>query len=267
MPAMRKRQPLKLEKSPLVLVLAQVRFSPVLLIKEYIPAIQEELRRQRYSDYRAEQIQQVMFTGAEVKAEQANRWVFASRDRRDAVIIAPDFVVYETSSYDVFETFLERFEPVLALLRDKVSPDFAGQVGLRYVDLIRPAQGRAASEYLCESLRGLSKERLKAISVLQQFIVQAKTPHGELTVRSFETSAESMLPPDLASAHVELVLTLDANETCRILDIDHISRAKTDFDPPVLVDRLWNLHGPSEDAFLAATTPEAIEFWKSKEDL
>ena len=57
------------------------------------------------------------FTGAEVKAEQANRWV---RVQTAAVIIAPDFVVYETSSYDVFETFLERFERA-ALVRDKVS--------------------------------------------------------------------------------------------------------------------------------------------------
>ncbi len=264
---MHRRQPLKLYRSPLIIVLAQVRFSPVLLIKNYIPAIQEELRKQKYSGYRAEQIQQVTLTGAEVKAEQTNRWVFTSRDRREAVVIAPDFVVYENSNYDVFETFLERFEPVLALLREKISLDFAGQVGLRYVDLIRPAQGKSASEYLCESLRGLSKEALKATSTRQQFIIQAQTVHGELTIRSFETSGESMLPPDLASAHIDLGLTFDTDVLCRILDIDHISRTETDFDPSVLVKRLWDLHGPSEDAFLAATTPEAIEFWKSMEDV
>lgn len=260
---MRKKPALKLHKSPLILVLAQVRFAPVLLIKEYIPAIQDELRRQKYSDYRAEQIQQVRFTGAEVKAEQTNRWVFASRDRREAVIIAPDFVVCETSNYDVFETFLDKFQPVLALLRETISPDFAGQVGLRYVDLIRPSQGKAASDYLCESLRGLSKDRLKATSALQQFIVQAQTGHGELTIRSFDSSGESILPPDLASAHIELSLNVDTNELCRILDIDHISRVQSDFDPSMLVDRLWDLHGPSEDAFLAATTSEAIESWKA----
>ena len=175
---MSKRRPLKLHRSPLILVLAQVSFSPVLLIKEYIPAIQEELRKQRYSGYRAEQIQQVTFIGAEVKAEQTNRWVFESRDRREAVVISPDFVVYETSNYDVFETFLERFEPVLALLRDKISLDFAGQVGLRYVDLIRPVQGKTASEFLSERLRGLPKENLKATTALQQFIVQRKPRKG-----------------------------------------------------------------------------------------
>lgn len=264
---MRTEQPLKLLKSPLILVLAQVRFAPVLQIKEYIPAIQEELRKQKYSDYQAEQIQQVTFTGAEVKTEQTNRWVFASRDRRDAVIIAPDFVVYETSNYDVFETFLAKLKPVLALIQDKINPDFAGQVGLRYVDLIRPDHGKPASEYVCESLRGLSKEQLKASSVLQQFIVEAQTPHGELTVRSFDSLAENAIPPDLASAPVELALTVDAKEVCRVLDIDHINREKTDFAPSLLVNRLWNLHGPSEEAFLAATTPEAIEFWKSREDV
>lgn len=264
---MRRRQALKLQRSPLILVLAQVRFAPVLLLKDFIPVIQEELRRQKFSDYRAEQIQQVMLAGAEVKTEQVNRWVFASRDRREAVIIAPDFLVYETSNYDVFETFLARLEPVLALLREKISPDFASQVGLRYVDLIRPAGGKPASDFLCASLRGLSPEKLNATSALQQFIIQAQTPHGELTVRSFESSGEGTLPPDLASAHIELSLNFDTNEQCRILDIDHINRGRADFDPSMLSKRLWDLHGPSEDAFLAATTPEAIDFWKDKENV
>ena len=262
---MRKRQALKLHRSPLILVLAQVRFSPVLAIKEYIPAIQEELRKHTFSGYRAEHIQQVTFTGADLKTEQTNRWVFASRDRREAVVISPNFVVYETSSYDVFETFVARFEPVLTLLKEKVSLDFAEQVGLRYVDLIRPAEGKPASDFLCESLRGLSKEKLKAISALQQFIIQAKTPQGDLAIRSFENSGDSLLPPDLASTHLELGVSFDEAEPCRILDIDHISRAQLDFEPSALVKRLWDLHGSSEEAFFAATTPEAIEFWKSEE--
>lgn len=264
MPTMRTTPPLKLYKSPLILVLAQIRFSPVLLIKDFIPVIQEELRKQKYSDYRAEQIQQVMFTGTDVKTEQTNRWVFASRDRRHAVIIAPDFVIYETSNYDVFETFLERFRPVLDLVQNKVGPDFAKQVGLRYVDLIRPTQTRTASEFLCEGLRGLPKEKLNVPSAFQQFTAQTPTPYGELNIRSLEGSYETILPPDLASSHIELALPSDPSEVCRTLDIDHISQSEVDFAPSALLDRLWDLHGPAADAFLAATTPEAIAFWKEE---
>jgi len=35
----------KLKKSPLAMVLAQVKFAPVLQIQKYIPELQEELRK------------------------------------------------------------------------------------------------------------------------------------------------------------------------------------------------------------------------------
>ena len=44
----RQNPPLKLRYSPLVMVLAQVRFSPVLKMADYVPAIQEKLRREGY---------------------------------------------------------------------------------------------------------------------------------------------------------------------------------------------------------------------------
>ena len=48
-----------LSKQPLVLVLCQVRFSPVRKMADYIPAIQEEFRRHAFPIERAGKIQQL----------------------------------------------------------------------------------------------------------------------------------------------------------------------------------------------------------------
>ena len=256
---------MKLYRSPLILVLAQIRFSPVLKMEEYVPSIQAELRKQGFSWYRSEQIQEVIFMGSEVKAEPKKRWVFATRDRREAVILAPDFVVYETLQYDIFETFINQFKPVLELLKMQASLDFVEKVGLRYIDLIRPSDGKAANDFICESLRGLAKEQLNATAALHQFMIQANTPEGDLFIRSFENTGPDYLPPDLISTHMDFEVTIGEKELFRILDIDHISKTQNiDFDPTILIDKLWALHESSEEAFRAATTPEAIEFWKSK---
>ena len=103
---MRKEPALKLKKSPLVFVLSQVRFSPILKMENYVPDIQEDLRKQGFPRYKKEDIQQVSFGGPDIRAERDNRWVFSSRDQTEAIVLAPTFVVYETTNYDVFETFV-----------------------------------------------------------------------------------------------------------------------------------------------------------------
>ena len=63
----------KLENQPLKFVLAEFRFSPVMQIAEYIPKIQEALRKQYpIQDKRSEQTVQVQPGGIAVSA--IDRW-------------------------------------------------------------------------------------------------------------------------------------------------------------------------------------------------
>ncbi|HED12157.1 MAG TPA: TIGR04255 family protein [Gammaproteobacteria bacterium] len=260
----RKEPALKLERSPLAFVLSQVRFPAVLKMEDRVPDIQEALRKQDFPRYNKEDIQQVTFSGNELKAERDKRWVFVSRSRHEAVILSSNFVVYETSDYDVFETFTERFSPVLKLIADATTTEFVEQLGLRYVDLIRPTENKAACEFLRENVRGLSQEDLGASSLRNQFSTQAHTEQGDLFVRSFENTGPNMVPPDLVSTHLRFKTNPDdlKDELYRILDIDHISKGEFDFHPEDLIQKLWDLHEFSSKAFEAAVTEEAIEFWK-----
>jgi len=263
---MRKEPPLKLERSPLVFVLSQVRFPALLKMADYVPDIQESLRDDGFSRFAKEDIQQVAFGGPELKTERDTRWVFPSRDCSEAVVLAPSFVVYETSKYDVFETFTDRFSKVLDLVASITRIEFAEQLGLRYVDLIQPAEGKAAADFLRERVRGLSEADLGAKTSRHQFMTQAKTEHGDLYVRSFENSGPNFMPPDLVSTHLQFRVQAEElkDDLYRVLDIDHIAKGEFDFTAEALVRKLWGLHEYSAKAFRAAVTEDAIKYWKAK---
>jgi len=262
-----KREPsLKLARSPLILVLAQVKFSPILKVSDFVPDIQEVMRGRELTRYSGQKAQQVSF-GPDLKAESIQRWVFSSRDQREAVILANDFVVYETSNYEVFGTFWDRFREILEVIKSKVKIDFAEQIGLRYVDLVRPADGRDASEFLRESIRGLSGEALNLDDsrLRHKFLIQAETGHGTLLVKSFENYGKDFMSPDLDPSDLRFPVEPSDDEVYRILDFDHIYRGEINFDPDAIEDKLWALHAVTSKAFLAMVTEEAIEYWKGEE--
>jgi uncharacterized protein (TIGR04255 family) len=260
---MRRQSGLKLKKSPLVLVLCQVRFPAVLKMSQYVPDIQESLRHAKLTKYVEEQTEQLTL-GPEIRTESERRWLFANRNQREAALLTRDFVVYETTSYDVFETFVSRFREILEVVKTQVGIEYAEQVGLRYVDLIRPTADRPASSFLRESLRGLSSDELGVTGARHQFLMQAKTPHGTLSLKSFENSGSRFLPPDLDATHLKFDVEPSADETFRIIDFDHIFRGDVEFSADDLSDKLWALHDLSSKTFQCSVTPEAIEYWKGQ---
>jgi uncharacterized protein (TIGR04255 family) len=257
----RKIPALKLTKSPLVLVLAQIRFPAVLKMFTYVPEVQESLRQAGFSRYAEEQIQEIVF-GPEIKTEKGSRWLFATRDKRQAVVLTNDFVVYETTQYDVFETFLDRVRAMVDVIKAKVQVDLSEQIGLRYVDLIRQINGRAPRDLLKEPLRGLTNDDLDASESRQQLMVQAKTQHGFLNLRMIENLGPSFMPPDLASTHLDFPATLEQKEVYRLLDFDHIFRGDVDFEAKAIEEKLAALHESTTKAFRAAVTTEALDYWK-----
>lgn len=219
-----------------------------------------------YTRFSEERIQQVTFGGSEVRTGVDVRWVFPNRARSEEVVLAPSFVVYETSNYDVFETFVERISAVIRVVADATKIDFVEQVGLRYVDLIRPAGERTASDFLRPHVRGLSSADLGARVTGHQFMTQAQSDSGDLYVRSFEKSGTGFLPPDLVSTHLQFKPDQEelAEETYRVLDIDHIAKREVEFTAAPIAQLLWELHSTSSKAFLAAVTDDAVTFWKKE---
>jgi uncharacterized protein (TIGR04255 family) len=193
----------KLNKSPLAMVLAQVKFAPVLQIQKYIPELQEILRKKNYPHFVEEQVQEFVFAVGNSNlppVQNSSRWIFGSSDWKNTIVLSQDFVVIETSAYDKFEKFSAEFKNILKIVKDIVSLTRSERIGLRYVNLIRSEQTIASQLFLRQELRGLGKSDIEGISCMQGSCVShAATSHGRLMIRAVHIDDGSHIPPELAS--------------------------------------------------------------------
>ncbi|MEZ6115543.1 MAG: TIGR04255 family protein [Pirellulaceae bacterium] len=258
---MRTEPALKLERSPLILVLAQIRFTPVLKMADYVPDIQDKMRQEGLVRFTPEETQQIVF-GPVVKTNQSTRWVFSNRLQNESVILSNDFFVYQVSRYEVFERYVERLLLLFKHIRERAGLNFAAQIGLRYVDLVRSGGSYSVDDFIAPSLRGLSAVDLGVKTANHQFAIQSQTEIGTLFLRSYENTGDQFLPPDLQTQHLAFPAPPANDEDFRILDFDHISKEEVDFEGDGLSDLLWKLHEATKKAFDVATTSDAMKYWK-----
>ena len=259
---MRTGTALKLTRSPLILVLAQIRFSPVLRMADFVPEIQEAMRKERLVRFNREETQQLVFGGNSMTSNQSVRWVFGNREKTESVILAQDFFIFQVSKYDMFETFLEKLLDLFEVVTGAVELSFASQIGLRYLDLVKPLDGLNVDEFIKPELRGLTAKDLKATSSLHQFVIQSQTDVGALSIRSYENQGGQFLPPDLQTDHLKF--NVQSVNEFRILDFDHFSKQEVDIERGSLEERLWSLHDATSAAFTAATTEDAMRTWQKE---
>ena len=149
---------IQLEAAPLVRVIAQIRFSTVLLVSEknFVAPLQDSLRK-RYPILEREMQQQVRLTadGAETSDPTAI-WRFSDAESLWEVSLAPDFVALDTKAYGDRKDFFERFEAILSAVEQHIRPGIASRIGVRYVD-------RVEGEAEIQRLRDLIKPELLGV--------------------------------------------------------------------------------------------------------
>ncbi len=131
-----------LSSAPLVAVVAQVRFPPIVSItrEEFIGPFQERIRAD-YPVLRQEREANIVLTQEGVSsAGQSNPiWRFLDRPTNPAwkVSLAPSFVALDTSEYESRIDFLRRLHAVIDALAATIAPSTYDRVGIRYVDRVR----------------------------------------------------------------------------------------------------------------------------------
>jgi uncharacterized protein (TIGR04255 family) len=251
----RTHPPLRLEDSPLVLVLGVVRISPILLMEKYIPQIQEELRTQ-FPRLKKSEIKQFHF-GPELQVESAKKWTFTDRAERTAVSITQNSVSLQTTAYGMFDDFIEQLTRAVTVAGRNAGIAEFDRLGLRYIDLIRPVPGQEASEFLSPALRSLRPADFGALEMWQRHEFVSKTSEGVLVVRTSEQTGQTPLPPDLGGSDLPMKPLPSPGDRVVLLDIDHFSEGARDFDVPAISEAFWRLHDYCDIAFRTATTEDA----------
>ena len=161
-----------LPRAPLVRVLAQLRFPPILAIAkpDAVAGFQEAIR----SDYpllEEEQGHMVVLGGGDPEVKKEVIWRFSDIDSQWRVSLAPNFVALETLKYTSRRSFVDRLTTLFGAAEKSFNPQQAQRLGLRYIDqltgealtdiarLIRPEVrgivdsplGRAAQRFMSDA--------------------------------------------------------------------------------------------------------------------
>jgi uncharacterized protein (TIGR04255 family) len=257
--------PLKLSKSPLVLVLCQVRFAPIMAMSDYFPRIQDKLRLNGYPLAKNAIIQEAVFTPAGATSVKRERWQVQDKAASRSVVVTENFIVFQTTAYSVFEDFVRELNLAVDTLAGEVKQLLIQRVGLRYVDLVRSGPGGNWTDFVQPGLQGLKSETFLEDTQSQLYQSVANTSAGTMIVRLFQNREGQVLPPDLGEADdlkPRLEPAIAPKELLTILDLDHFSTHQVEYEKGWVEQQAWQLHDGLDRVFRKSlVTPKALEVW------
>jgi uncharacterized protein (TIGR04255 family) len=259
-----------LSKQPLALVAAQVRFSPVRRMNDYVPAIQEEFRRHGYPIERAGKVQQLSITPGAVQVVEQERWEYRTKDETWSVLVLQDNVVLQTTAYQRFEAFAEHLDRAVRTVLAKTEHDQLGvvqRVGLRYVDLVQPRAGEDFRFYLRPGFHGVADEVFLPGSHRLHVESSGRTGVGDLqgtmVVRVAQNDQGFDLPPDLVGGAPKHSSRAKPGELVTLIDMDHFIEGTFDPNTDWIVARAYEMHDHLIETFHKhVVTEKAIEAWR-----
>lgn len=125
-------------RNPLVEVVCQLRFPPILKISHQEPIEFQDEVRLKYPLFETSQFQITpeLLKQFGLPLQHDVSYNFKSEDKRWNLSIAKDFIALTTSSYERFEHFKQRLIEAVEIFERIYNPSFYTRVGLRYQDLI-----------------------------------------------------------------------------------------------------------------------------------
>lgn len=210
-------------KAPLVQVICQLRFPPLLSIESNPPASFQELIRSHFPllekasnpfpvDLPPEMVQMMRAqTGAIT-------YQFLTEDRSSAVTLTPESLALSTNRYTRWEHFLDHLRVPLAALTETYRPSFFSRIGLRYQDAIN----RAALGLLGTPWSKLLRRDILGELALPQFEANpVLVAHRTFGARFPDGSGSIMMRHGLGNLE-------GVQEPCYMIDLDFFSEQKTE---------------------------------------
>lgn len=141
----------QLENDQLAQVICQIRFSPVLRIRQDDAVITfQEAIREKYSRYGKQQGVHVLLTpiGIQQQTGEDAQHRFEDTDGIFRVVLAPDFIALETTAYSDIDDFAGRISSLAAAVQEHYAPAEIQRVGLRFINELRFAGADPKTEMI-----------------------------------------------------------------------------------------------------------------------
>ncbi|MEE1658343.1 TIGR04255 family protein [Microvirga sp. CF3062] len=258
----------KLSNAPVYFTIVQARFNPIMALDSYAAEIQERFRKLGYPDFEKNFLATFNLNmGApdgnqsQVPVAHTGRYVFQNMEKTAGFFLDPGSLSYQTTEYDVFETFSQEFFNGLKIVHDTVQLSYTDRIGFRYLDAIFPRAGESIEDYLNPWMMGLSG-RIDG-EIVHSFVETVlKTASAQITARSIMQNGAIGFPPDLAPGSLvvpERFTSLRGPHA--ILDMDGSHERREAFDIANVKSRLLEIHGEIAKSFRATVTDSAMRVW------
>lgn len=168
-----------LPQAPLVRVIAQARFPPILTIRDPDKvAVFQEALRDTYPNLSQDQVHSIELGGGQTpNVSQGLVWRLADRERGPhwRVSLGVDFVALETSSYDNRDDFLDRLQAVLSAVEEAFKPASANRLGLRYIDRLTDEAVDRIAELVHPDVLGIIRRQGNPHPALGESVIHLMT--------------------------------------------------------------------------------------------
>ena len=254
----------KLTNQPLVVALAEFRFSSVLQMESYIPAFQNFLR-QDFPHFSTTEQQEMVIEQHGIRVNTSTGWVFLSSNKKRAILLDKSRLVFLSNEYNRFPDFWKDCKKGLDFLIQEVKPALLLRIGLRYSDtIIERSKEENIESYVqavvCDA--GHFGEIGEQAHRINETIY--KTNAGIIAIRSMYGILNLPVWQDLVESPILIPKNSDFSKRI-LLDFDHYWQPEVDAQPfeiDFIYNKINELHLITRKAFWEITTVKGREVWK-----
>jgi uncharacterized protein (TIGR04255 family) len=263
----------KWKNAPVVYVIVQVRFSPILSLQTYVSEIQEHFRRNGFPAFSQRFNFQLGLSvlppanaepaASPIPVERTLGYVFSNRDSSQTFVLEQNGLTFHVTDYEDFRWFLDLFLKQLGHINEVVKPDLSERIGLRYFDAVLPREGARIQDYLIPQVLGLSQEPPEGS--LQHAFSETMFRNGDTSTVSRVLVREGQIafPPDLVSFPISINPRFASHVGPHAtIDTDSSQQIRSEMDLSKVRSTLEGLHKSVDQAFHTVVTDFALSDWK-----
>lgn len=254
-----------LKNPPVYFTIAQVRFNTLLKLSEYLPSIQDRMRRAGYPAFTSHSSIALQFTMQDGRTVPQpvpqEQYLFANIEQTHSFVLGAEALAFQSTHYGTYEAFSKSFLEGLSIVHELVSLDFTERVGLRYLDHVFPKAGDELSRYLAPEVQGLGA-RLGGQPEHAFVEMLNKVDDVSLRARVITQTGGLAFPPDLLPQGMQPQARFaQASGRHAILDTDGFAEGRQVFSLDQVAQHLDAIHNVIGAAFRATVTPYALGVW------
>lgn len=260
----------KMTHAPVYFAIVQARFNPIMALDSYAPQIQEQFRKHGFPDAQKGVLATVNLSQAapadggtpQVPVSQATRYTFCNMDKTAGFILDPGALSFQTTEYDVFETFSAQFQSGLKAVHEAVELSYTDRIGFRYLDAVFPRANENLADYLSPCVLGLA-DKFGGSSLYSFSETKLRSGEANILARVMIQDGAVGFPPDLLPQILNLAERFKVlGGRHAILDTDGAFEGRESFNLDRVSNRLDTIHREIAKAFSATVTPDAIKAWE-----